>query len=685
MKSATLFALLASATARAPPPPPSSKPQLSPPTKPILSPYVREVYLRAVDRKIQKDTAHAEWYSANGERVLTRMLDALLGGGGGEPDSGPWGERDEQALWLLCRTLLGCIEAALLELGDASARVSRARRRWRSHGSPSQAFGEACVRNAVRVKTRVKQAFHQVLADRAEAEAAAAEEAGEAFASLQRGAAANAANRAKSSDDDEPSWTSRLGMGARRRMLMRSERSLQGYAGALHDLRVALRSAGGEWLELGRWLGGPPLPSMGWEVQLSAERRRQLVVLTGRACASLHELADRLRDSKYGPYGLYDAPPVPEHLPLATDGKGKRGDERNDLDASSTVLLTQTQQALKALREFRQAVRSRAAGPLSPPGPLQRHGLAALVACAAVGLAARRLAPELTPTWRQDASEAVRKASSDVGRFVRTHINEPIAGIATELFTETPPVIDPDQVRETGESFKRTLADFVRSVHKGSEEELAEALKRADEGDMAEVTKAYERAAGAPVSGLFVGELPRALLLQLQYLRVIMEQELEAIDSLLRRNDFNLQLMATVPALMLGFTLVFILRFAWQRLRSSNKLGPIDNLRAELQEIEGALGRAPAAAAGGLAETEAPLSVFELTPLPLHDVGELVFRVQNFRAICAKWLRGRLRSELLHDAQLLLDSGRLDASQRALVARSISRRLENVSPLLHHW
>ena len=32
---------------------------------------------------------------------------------------------------------------------------------------------------------------------------------------------------------------------------------------------------------------------------------------TGRACASLHELADRLRDSKYGPYGLYDAPPVP--------------------------------------------------------------------------------------------------------------------------------------------------------------------------------------------------------------------------------------------------------------------------------------------------------------------------------------------------------------------------------------
>ena len=59
---------------------------------------MREVYLRAVDRKIQKDTAHAEWYSANGERVLTRMLDYMLGGEIPE-DSGPWGERDEQALW----------------------------------------------------------------------------------------------------------------------------------------------------------------------------------------------------------------------------------------------------------------------------------------------------------------------------------------------------------------------------------------------------------------------------------------------------------------------------------------------------------------------------------------------------------------------------------------------------------
>ena len=38
--------------------------------------------------------------------------------------------------------------------------------------------------------------------------------------------------------------------------------AIAAHAGVLHDLRVALRKHGGEWLELGRWLGGPPLPEM---------------------------------------------------------------------------------------------------------------------------------------------------------------------------------------------------------------------------------------------------------------------------------------------------------------------------------------------------------------------------------------------------------------------------------------
>ena len=331
-----------------------------------------------------------------------------------EPDSGPWGERDERALWLLCRTLLGCIERRCSS-SATSARVSRARRRWRSHGSPSQAFGEACVRNAVRVEPRVKQAFHQVLADRAEAEAAAAEEAGEAFEPAarrggERGEPRQVVRRRRAVVD-VASRDGRAAADADALGALAAE-----CAGALHDLRVALRNAGGEWLELGRWLGGPPLPSMGWEVQLSAgdggSRRPP-----GRACASLHELAGRLRDSKYGPYGLRHAAGA-GHLPLATDGKGKRGGERNDLDASSTVLLTQTQQALKALREFRRGGAqprraALAAGPAAAPRPRRARRVRRRRAGGAAPRAGAHA--DVAP----DASEAVQ-ASSDVGLRART-------------------------------------------------------------------------------------------------------------------------------------------------------------------------------------------------------------------------------------------------------------------------
>ena len=53
---------------------------------------------------------------------------------------------------------------------------------------------------------------------------------------------------------------------------MRSEQALACHAGALHDLRVLLRDVGGEWLELGRWIGGPPLATMPWDSEMCSDQ-----------------------------------------------------------------------------------------------------------------------------------------------------------------------------------------------------------------------------------------------------------------------------------------------------------------------------------------------------------------------------------------------------------------------------
>ena len=81
----------------------------------------------------------------------------------------------------------------------------------------------------------------------------------------------------------------------------------------------------------------------------------------------------------------------------------------------------------------------------------------------------------------------------------------------------------------------------------------------------------------------------------------------------------------------------------------------------------------------------AALSQHEASPMELGEVGELVFRVQVARRHIATWLRGRLRQELLADAQELLDSGRLTVAQRAIVVRGLLRRLDNLNALFHHW
>ena len=53
-----------------------------------------------------------------------------------------------EALFLLCRTQLGCLEAALKELDKASRGVARVREKWESvsSGTPSQVFNENMVR-----------------------------------------------------------------------------------------------------------------------------------------------------------------------------------------------------------------------------------------------------------------------------------------------------------------------------------------------------------------------------------------------------------------------------------------------------------------------------------------------------------------------------------------------------------
>ena len=67
----------------------------------------------------------------------------------------------------------------------------------------------------------------------------------------------------------------------------------------LHSGRVRAR--------YGSWLGGPPVRGMEWDVQISAERRRELLSLCASSNEALSSAAHRL--TTYGPYALYRSQP----------------------------------------------------------------------------------------------------------------------------------------------------------------------------------------------------------------------------------------------------------------------------------------------------------------------------------------------------------------------------------------
>ena len=262
--------------------PPSARPQL-------LSRGLREVMLRQVDQsRDNSDGAHAEWYTPDAEALLQRLLSGLPEAPASQRKSKAnpvegWDLFDTEALFLLCRAQMGCLEAALKELDQASRMVARVREKWQhiSGGTPSQVFNENVMRaaratrrlallTARRPSPPTNHSLDGISGDGVSGEVAAASAAA-AAADLEAGGAPDPQplDEFPPGERESPlgSPHSRLGMGARRRALLRSERAMAAHAGALHDLRVALRAAGGEWLELGRWLGGPPLPEMEWEVR----------------------------------------------------------------------------------------------------------------------------------------------------------------------------------------------------------------------------------------------------------------------------------------------------------------------------------------------------------------------------------------------------------------------------------
>lgn len=156
--------------------------------------------------------------------------------------------------------------------------------------------------------------------------------------------------------------------------------------------------------------------------------------------------------------------------------------------------------------------------------------------------------------WIQDAKESV-------AGFWDEHVERPVISIRDELF-ETfkrtdKRVMEREEVQLTEESLHRMLITFCEQT---SKEKLAQDASLQELLEI--VMKRYEKESMHPIQNLFSGELARAMLIQVQKLKLDLQEAMLELDQILKANEINFAILAALPAFGLLLLLLFLVR-AW--------------------------------------------------------------------------------------------------------------------------
>ncbi|KAJ6852947.1 protein DGS1, mitochondrial-like isoform X1 [Iris pallida] len=183
--------------------------------------------------------------------------------------------------------------------------------------------------------------------------------------------------------------------------------------------------------------------------------------------------------------------------------------------------------------------------------------------CGAVGLSACSiwLLRHSSIMGSSDIDNWIREVKESSTGFWKEHVEQPLISIRDELF-ETfrrrhKGVMEVEEVQLTSNSLHRMLLAFSEQT-KG--QKLPENLS--DQEMMEIVVARYEKELMHPLTNLFSGELARAMLIQIQKLKLDLETAMLELDQILKANEINFAILAALPAFFLSLLLLMLVR-AW--------------------------------------------------------------------------------------------------------------------------
>lgn len=158
-----------------------------------------------------------------------------------------------------------------------------------------------------------------------------------------------------------------------------------------------------------------------------------------------------------------------------------------------------------------------------------------------------------------DLERWVKEGKDAAVTFYQEHALAPLMQIRDDVlqtFRRRPSgSAEADVVHLTAESLRRMLLEFAQQVSS------AEVKQPISDKELMEIMMSkYEKEVTHPLQSLVGGELARAMLIQVQKLKLDIETALLELDQILRANEINFAVLAALPALLVTTGLVSLVR-----------------------------------------------------------------------------------------------------------------------------
>lgn len=183
--------------------------------------------------------------------------------------------------------------------------------------------------------------------------------------------------------------------------------------------------------------------------------------------------------------------------------------------------------------------------------------------CGAVGLSVCSiwLLRHSSLVGSSDLDNWIQEAKNSTIGFFKNHVEQPILSIRDELF-ETfrkrhQGIMDLEEVQLTSDSLHRMLLAFSEQT-KGQKFPV----NASDQKMLEIVMDRYEKELMHPIQNLLSGELVRAILIQVQKLKLDIETAMLELNQILRANEINFAVLTALPAFFLSVLLIMLVR-AW--------------------------------------------------------------------------------------------------------------------------